>query len=453
MQILSASDRDNLVNLIHIHLENKDSAKIDRVLSSLYPVDVAFIVSRLEKENQQALFDILTSTEAAGVLDEMYTEEQVKVILNMSSQEASSIINKMSSDEAADILSKIPLHVSNEILNFMELKQAQDAKLLLSYPDNSAGSLMSTDCLAFYQSMTVQETIEQLKRSLLVYYPVISNEIYVINKQRILVGMLNYRDLLIKNSQLRILDTMVASIVSVHVFTNHRDVANIFRRYNLLSLPVVDAQNVFLGVITADDVTQLIHELGTEEMLKLEGIQIGQTRSMHWFSISKNRLHWLSINVVLNIFTASIIAFFESTLQSVIAIAVFLPIISDMSGCSGMQSVAVSICDLSLEKISSRDYRKVLFKELSVGLFNGMCIGLQLFCIVYFWKRDVKLGLIIASSLCINTVISVCVGGLAPLVLKKFNFDPTIASGPILTTITDMFGFLIVLALTYYFLI
>jgi magnesium transporter len=222
----------------------------------------------------------------------------------------------------------------------------------------------------------------------------------------------------------------------------------VFRRYHYLAVPVISDDGTLLGVITQDDALRVAEKQADEELLRFTGIAGGdEFRVMPLRRRSGRRLSWLSINILLNVVAASVIALYQETLQAVIALAVFLPIISDMSGCSGNQAVAVSIRELSLDRIRPRDFLWVAGKELSVGLFNGLALGMIIGLVAWIWKGNGWLGAIVGAALWINTLVAVTIGGLVPLILRRFRQDPAIASGAILTTLTDMCGFFMVLGL------
>ncbi|OGR83909.1 MAG: magnesium transporter [Elusimicrobia bacterium RIFCSPLOWO2_01_FULL_64_13] len=452
MNIIEPADRQRVAEAIQRRIRGKDAAGVRDLLGSLHIVDASAVVSSLPPKEQKSLFALLPAREIADLIELMRTDDQVAAVSEMPNETAAKIIEEMAPDEAADVLAGIPEKRSREILSNMKPEDAQEAKLLLSYPEDSAGALMSPDAVALPEENTIEETIRAIRKSAMAQDPQRSNYVYVTSAERKLVGVLQLRDLVTHDPKIRIREIMRTGVVQVAATTERHEVARIFRQYNLAALPVTNTQGTFLGIITADDAAELIHEIATEEMLKLEGISLDESRDMPWWKISRRRVGWLSLNILLNVIAASVIAFYQDTLRAVIAIAVFLPIISDMSGCSGMQAVAVSIRDLALEKIFPKDFLKVLAKELAVGFVNGMVLGIEIGFVAYFWKGIPFLGLVVAAGLWINTILSVCIGGVVPLLLKRFRVDPAVASGPILTTVTDMMGFFIVLSLTSRFI-
>ncbi len=210
---------------------------------------------------------------------------------------------------------------------------------------------------------------------------------------------------------------------------------------------MVDADNKLLGIVLPEAVEEANKKLSTKQFLGLSGIVGGEEfRSMPLLSRSGRRLSWLSLNIILNIAAASVIALYQDTLAAVIALAVFLPMVSDMSGCSGNQAVAVSMRELSLGLVRPAEILRVLKKEISLGLLNGLVLGLLLGAVAYLWKGNLFLGLVVGGSLALNTIVAVCLGGLIPLALKQMKLDPALVSSPLLTTVTDMCGFLFILS-------
>jgi magnesium transporter len=241
---------------------------------------------------------------------------------------------------------------------------------------------------------------------------------------------------------------MISDPVHVRTSDDFESLRNLFDEKNYIGLPVVDDQGGLVGVVTRQAVREATSEHQTEDFLHTQGILGGEElRSMSMASRCFRRLAWLGPNIVLNLVAASVIAMYEDTLQAVIALAVFLPIVSDMSGCSGNQAVAVSIRELTLGLIRPTEFLRIVWKEGVLGIVNGFVLGLLLGTIAAVWKDNIYLGLVVGGALCLNTVLSVLLGGMVPLLLKRLKVDPALASGPILTTCTDMCGFFLVLNL------
>jgi magnesium transporter len=235
--------------------------------------------------------------------------------------------------------------------------------------------------------------------------------------------------------------------IAVQPTATMRELEDLFDDHPFLGIPVVDPMGVLIGVVSRAALADAMLERTESESLKLQGVIGDEVRSMPFVLRSRRRLSWLSANIVLNIIAASVISAYEETLAAVIAIAVFLPMVSDMSGCSGNQAVAVSLRELALGIVRPADLMWVWLKEISVGVVNGIVLGFLIGIVAWLWKGNPYLGVVIGAALALNTMIAVSIGGLVPLVLKRFGTDPAVASGPLLTTVTDMAGFFLVLSL------
>jgi magnesium transporter len=270
---------------------------------------------------------------------------------------------------------------------------------------------------------------------------------YIVDHAGSLVGVLRLRDLLLaRHADQPIRSIMIDEPIHVSVDTELNALKHLFDEQRFIGIPVTDAAGRLVGVVRRAAVEAALSERETRTFLRFSGlIAAEEFRTMPTYQRSYRRLSWLSINIVLNVIAASVIAFYQETLSAVIALAVFLPIISDMSGCSGNQAVAVSIRELSLGLLKPYEYVRVLAKESAVGIINGIALGLLLGAVAVAWKGNLMLGLVVGGALAANTLLAVMLGGSLPLILRSLRLDPALASGPILTTVTDMCGFLMVL--------
>lgn len=306
---------------------------------------------------------------------------------------------------------------------------------------------MITEYLWHYETAVVDDVIRDFQEHAETYSDYDVQYTYIVTDEMSLIGVLRLRDLLLSPRQRKIGDIMIRNPLSVRDDTSLNELGQFFDEHEFIGVPVTDADGRLIGIVRNEDVDDALIDRSDSDYLKSQGIVGGEElRSMSIWRRSSRRLSWLSINIVLNMIAASVIAFYQDTLSAVIALAVFLPIISDMSGCSGNQAVAVSIRELSLGLVKPFEVFRVWMKEISVGLINGVVLGLLLGAAAYLWKGNIYLGVVVATAMAINTIVAVSIGGCVPLVLKWLKSDPALASGPILTTITDMCGFLLVLS-------
>lgn len=443
----SKIDFDALVDDLHLAVEQSNAPAALQALNAADD-DTARLIDRLSAEDRQALFGLLTPEQGAEVLEHVYYFQGADIIEDLPAQIAAPVLAEMDSDDRADLMNELKEADSKAILDELDDDVAHETRHFMAYPDGTAGALMYSEYVSFDAQMTVEDILNdiQFKREKYIEYGV--QYAYVLGPNKELLGVLPVRNLLFARREQKATEIMIPDPTKVRPYDTVLELESIFEEQNYLGLPVVNKDGQLIGIIDRESTTESLQETATEDLLKFQGLMgKEELRSMPLKVRSGRRLSWLSINIVLNIISASIIAMHQDTLQAVIALAVFLPIISDMSGCSGNQAVAVSMRELSLDLIGPKEFGRVFIKESSVGLINGACLGLLIGSLAWIWKSNLVLGLVVGTALALNTVVAVCVGGLVPLALKACKQDPALASGPILTTVTDMCGFLLILGL------
>ncbi|MEZ6091708.1 MAG: magnesium transporter [Pirellulaceae bacterium] len=409
--------------------------------------DAVLALDRLSPESQADAVASLTPEMAAELVEHVVEASAVEIIDHLPVSVAALILDEVTSDHRADLIAELPEPTASQIIDQMAPEEAEDARSLMRYAWDTAGGLMVTEYVSFQSDQTVRDVIEDLAEHADEYRDYDVQYSFVCEGDR-LVGVLPLRDLLLSKRATILRDVMIANPISVVDTMSLDDLEDLLESHSFLGVPVVDADGDLLGVVQRAAVEYARSEQQRSDYLKSQGIVGGEeVRSLPLLDRSKRRLSWLSVNILLNIVAASVIALFQETLESVIALAVFLPIISDMSGCSGNQAVAVSMRELSLGLVKPGEVLRVWWKEISVGLLNGVTLGVLIATAAVLWKRDATLGFVVGFALCLNTMIAVSFGGMVPLVLKRVGVDPAIASGPLLTTITDMCGFFLVLGL------
>ena len=329
----------------------------------------------------------------------------------------------------------------------MEPEEAQQLYQLSSYPADTAGGLMVTEVMAFHKSAKSSHVLKHLQKQSHRLKQLDVQYAYVVEDSQKLFGVLRLRDLLLADNDISVADLVKNHLVAVNANTCLEQLREIFDTHNYLGVPVTDKNGILLGVVSRTAVDEATQDKVASDFRRSLGLVEEEIRTMPILRRSRSRLTWLSLNIVLNVLAASVIAYYQETLSKVIALAIFLPMISDMSGCSGSQAVAVSMRELSLGLLEPYELLRVWLKEMSVGILNGLAIGGLLGSIAWAFSGNIWLFFVIFITLAINTVIAVIIGGSLPLILKRCNVDPALASGPILTTITDMLGFFLVLSI------
>ena len=428
--------------ILNEYITNFRSDKIIEFFEKTSPAETARSIAHLDEDSREKLIQILDPEKAAALLHDIPDEQAADIIENIPVQDAAAIIDQMPLDEQADILSDVKSAEAEAILDAMPSKEASITRRIMTYPDDTAGAIMTLEYLVYSEHATCGEIINDLQTYQQRYSDYEVQYAYIISKSNRLIGVLRMRELILAKKNTPVNSLMIKKPLHINVNTPLDELIQIFEEYNYLGIPVTDRQKRLVGVVQRARVLEASHHRAEISLLKRSGITQGdEFRSMPLMQRTFRRLSWLSINIFLNVIAASVIAFYQDTLSAVIALAVFLPIISDMSGCSGNQSVAVSIRELSLGLIKPFDIFRVIKKELGIGILNGVILGLLLGLVAFIWQNNLYLGLVIGAALATNTVIAISLGSTIPLILKSANLDPALASSPILTTITDMCGF------------
>jgi len=429
-------------------LEENNWEELTGVIDSMDSKEIVHVMGHLKRDDQMKLITMLAPENAADVIEEIPEAQAVHIIEDLSEKDAAAILDQMGSNEQTDIIKELEQDDANAILDKMDPDEAAHVRKLLVYDDESAGGLMRMEYFAFKELMTVDEIINQLRTHSDEYSDYPLKYIFVISSVGKLMGVLQMQDLLLADINTSLSKIILEDVRSVDHRATLDELISFFHQNNWYGVPVVDEYETLLGVVLRSDILEAETKRLTQEHLETQGIVGGdELRTMPVFLRARRRLSWLSVNILLNIIAAGVIAYYQDVLSAVIAMAVFLPIISDMSGCSGNQAVAVSMRELSLGVVKPKEVLRVWLQEIKVGLINGITLGILIGVVAWLWKGNVYLGMVVGGALTINTLVAVSIGGTVPLILKGLNIDPALASGPILTTITDMFGFF--LALTF----
>lgn len=430
-------------------LDTQDVQALEAFVRETSAGEVARAVSRLNDEQQSSLMALLSPDAAAFLMEELSHTQAAGILDDLSASEAAAILDEMPSDEQADLLGQLERDEAAAIIDQMHPDEAVDARLLTSYPPESAGGLMITEYLAFFESMTVGDVLADIRTNAEQYKEYDVQYVYVIDSGGKLIGVVRLRDLVMTPGDTRIASIMIDNPKYVYATANLDELEDFFDANYFYAVPVVDHLSRLIGVVRRASVEEALGDRSDMALLRFGGIVAGEElRTMPIWSRATRRLAFLTPNIFLDLISASVVAFFQPTIAKVTALAIFLPVLSDMAGCSGNQAVAVSIRELALGLVRADEIIHTVFKEVTVGIINGIALGALLGLIAYAMRGDqfVWIGLVVGGALAADTVIAVIVGGTIPLMLKLFKMDPAMASGPILTTITDICGFFLCLS-------
>ncbi len=429
-------------------LEAESTEPLDPWLEDRHPQDLALVVSRLDESQRTAMISRLSPESAADLLEQLPLVQAVQLVEEASPEDAAAIVDHLPSDHQADLLTELDEADAEAILRQMTPTEAASARRLSEYEDYVAGGLMGSEYLRYRMHQTVADVLADLEAKADEYRDYEVQYAYVCDRDGTLRGVLRMRDLLLAKRRVEVGEVMIDHPLSVRDETPLEDLHQFFEEHSFLGVPVVSAEGVLVGVLQRRAVDEAWTEWHDRAYMKSRGIVSGEEiRSMPLWPRTSRRMVWLVGNIGLNLVAASIISYYEATLEAVIALALFLPIISDMSGNVGSQAAAVTIRELILGVLRPRDALRVIRSELLVGLINGVVVGVILGIVAWVWKGNFALGAVICMAMSLNTLISGAVGGVTPLLLRRFGADPAVASGPLLTTVTDMCGFFMVLGI------
>jgi len=428
------------------------TANLVNLLQKQHPADLAQVFAELAEKDRSAAFAVLVernSKLAMEALSELGPEGGAALLADRSAEEIARLLHDLPSDDAAAIIDNLPEPVSAAVLELIEKRPGDEVGELLEYAEQTAGRIMNPKVFALSEDMTAGEAITTLQGSRdveMVFY------LYVVDVRRHLVGVISLRRLLLVSPATPLKRIMTTDITSVRTDTDQEEVARLVASYNLLAIPVVDEENKLVGVITVDDVIDVIKDEATEDVYRLAGVA-GDDRVFSTARESlRKRVPWLQVNLVTAFIAASVVAIFEGRIKSVPALAVFMPVVAGMGGNAATQTLTVIVRGIALGELTWANSRKALFKEAAVGIGNGVACGVVGALVVWLWKGNIWLGGILCAAMIINMFVAATAGTLIPLALRALKVDPALASSVFITTLTDVFGFLSWLGLATLFL-
>jgi len=442
----SVIDQDEPWLALRAALEAEEGERLAAVFEELTLSAGLRALLQLEPEERARVLTLIPPELAAELIEEAPNLQAVELVEGLDAKHAADIVEELDSDIQADVVGELEQEDADAILAEMDPEDAAEVKRLVEYDDDTAGGLMVGEAFWFSHRDTVGSVLRRLSDADEDFERYRGQHPYIVDDDHRLIGVVSLRSMLTARRMTPLTEIM-AEPLSVTTDARLDELEDLLDEHPFLGFPVVDADGKLVGSVSRSAVADAAFERVESESLKRQGVITDELRSMPLLLRSRRRLAWLSTNIVLNVIAASVISAYEETIAAVIAIAVFLPMVSDMSGCSGNQAVAVTLRELTLGLVRPVDALRVWFKEASVGLLNGAVLGVLIAIVAWLWKGNPFLGLVIGLALTINTIISVSIGGVVPLLLKRLNQDPAVASGPLLTTITDVAGFFLVLSL------
>ena len=432
-------------------LEEKKYATLRDILVTMNPSDIAALFGELEERQIPLMFRLLPKEQAADTFVEMEPDAQELLIKSFSDNELKEIVDELYVDDAADLVEEMPANVVKRILKQADPEMRSRINQILRYPENSAGSIMTTEYVSLRPAMTVEEAILRIRRQ-----GVDKETIYTcyVTEGRKLIGLVTVKDLLLaQDDETPIQEMMLTNLISVHTHTDQEEVARMFSKYNFLALPVVDGENRMLGIVTFDDAMDVMEDEATEDMEIMSGMLPSEKTYLKSgvFELFKNRIPWLMLLMVSATFTGLIITAFEDALAAQVALTAFIPMLMGTGGNSGSQSSVTVIRSLSLGELKFKDIGIVLWKEVRTAVLCG--VSLAVVCFIKIWlvdslllgNEDITLwvNLVVCLALAVTVIIAKVVGGLLPLGAKALKLDPAVMASPFISTIVDALSLLV----------
>jgi magnesium transporter len=425
---------------LHIIKALKDNKKkeFETILDELQPYDIAQIYKNLPEKHKARFLIFMKIDRLADLIEELSKEDQLNVLNKLGIEKTGKVLDLMDNDDLADLLDELSPEKIASLLSGMKKSESQIVQDIMKYPPETAGRLMTNRFVWIRDYYTVMDAVGKLK--LFAEFAETINYLYVIDHDRKLVGVVSYRDLLIAEPDELIRNIMYERVISVQVTSDQEESARLIERYDFMAIPVVNEENVLMGIVTVDDIIDVVIQEANEDFEKLSATGKSIDFETKAFTAAYRRLPWLILLLFIGILSGSIISGYGETLKKVVALAFFMPMISGMTGNTGTQSLAVVVRGLASNVINKKVITRLIMRELGVSLIIGLVCGILISLIAFIWQGSAILGVVVGLSLFLTLIIGTLAGTIIPLVLYRVNIDPAVASGPLITTLNDIFS-------------
>lgn len=427
-----------MFNKINELLENKLYMEARQEIAEMNPVDIAALIEEFPEDERTKIFRLLPKSLAADVFSYLPIELEQDIIVALSDKEAGHILDNLNADDAADLIDEMPANVVKKLLANADPETRRDINHLLQYPDDSAGSIMTVEFMDLKESYTVEQSLRKIRLEGIDKETI--NTCYILNSHRRLLGAISLRRLLLSDPVEKMINIMEDHVISVSTQTDQEEVAQLFQKYDFTSIPVVDSENRLVGIITVDDIVDILQQEATEDIEKMAAITPTDKPYMKTgvFETWKKRIPWLLILMISATFTGRIISHYEAALASYVVLTAFIPMLMDTGGNAGSQASVSIIRGLSLNEIDYSDTLKILFKELFVGILIGITLAAANFIKLLVIDRvSVTIAMVVCFTLIVTVIFAKLVGCSLPVLAKRLGFDPAVMASPFITTIVD----------------
>ena len=433
-----------------LSLASKDKNNFDSYIKHLHPIDVALYLERSTDEELDTFIKFTDMNYRARILEQASIDMQIRFLEVLEYEEIVDLFALMSNDDVADTLSNLPIHKRKALLNEMKSSETQTIETLLGYSQDSAGGIMTTEFIALKKNLNVKDALLKIKE--IGPKTEVIELIFVIDDEQKLFGTVDLRDIFVAEDKVLLEELTNVHVVTVYPETDQEKVSLLVSKYDLKAIPVINKQRALLGIITVDDIIDVIVQEHTEDMLRLAGVRGQDIENRSVLTSVQRRLPWLMINLGTAFLAAFTVTLFESVIAQVVALASSMSIVTGMGGNAGNQSLSVVVRGIALGELDFKKSWPLVFREMLVGITQGAIIGVLAGIILYLKVGNIMFGVIIFMAMVMNMLIATSFGFLIPLIIKRFNFDPALGSSIFLTASTDIFGFFIFLSLAKLFL-
>ncbi len=439
-----------LLQQVEHYIETRDEGALRRILTDIHPVDLAGLLEYLDEEDRHALLGLVGDELVGQTVLYLPEEQREEYFDGIGPEKIAAIVEDLDPDDATDIVAELSDEVAESVLRHLgelDVETSEEIRELLQYGEETAGGRMTLDYVAILPTDSVAQAIEKVREEV-ADSGIDLYVLYVVDDRGELLAYVRLQDLVLHHNSDLIARLMITDLKAIAAEEDQELVAQLMQRYDLVQIPVVDDDNRLLGVVTFDDIAEIIEEEASEDIMYLAGVTDDEESptTPPWISI-RRRLPWLVMNLGTAFIAAMVVAQFEGTIRKITALAALMPLVAGMGGNAAVQSIAVMVRSMALGDLGSEGKSRAIVKEGTVGLMNGVAIGLLAGSVVWAMWGDVRLGLLIAIAMFVNLIVAGLVGTMVPLMLRSLKFDPALSSGPLATTFTDVCGFLTFLGL------
>ncbi|MEH6504433.1 MAG: magnesium transporter [Cycloclasticus sp.] len=439
------------LRLLAGQLDSDSLLQIRLQINELHPAEIAGLLESIPPKNRRIIWGLINPELTGDILVEVNDEVRSGLIEHTDDEDLITAVGSLETDDLADIFEDLPHTVLHEVVRSMSNQDRRRLQSVMSYDEDSAGGLMNPDMVTIRPNVNLDVVLRYLRQR--GHLPANTDKLFVVDREDRYIGVLSISDLVTSDSNKSVSDTMITDQKALSATLSDNEVALFFEDHNLVSAPVVDENNRLLGRITVDDVVDVIRDEADRSLLNMAGLDEDDDMFAPVFRSAKRRAVWLGINLFTAFLAAWVIGLFTATIEQIVALAVLMPIVASMGGIAGSQTLMLVIRGIALNQVGKPNARWLMWKELAVGVLNGVLWASVVAVITGFWFKSSSLGLLIGAALIINLIVAALAGATIPMTLKRMNIDPAIAGGVILTTVTDVIGFFTFLGLATVFLI